>query len=82
MKLPDRELVILLLEDKYDDIALERQTMGLHKLLDQVETLENTIAVVEYLNLHKGGISSRPLHIEMALRRKKLGPFQFILHKN
>lgn len=82
MKLPERELVILLDEDNYDDVALERQTTGLHHLLDQIETLENIIQAVEYLNLHRGGVSNNRLRIEMALRSRKPGPFQFIIHKN
>jgi hypothetical protein len=82
MKVPDRELRILLPHGRYNDQVMEVQTVKLHKLLDQVETLENYISAVEFLNLHRGGISNNPLRIELALRRKSLGPFQFILHKN
>lgn len=82
MKLPDRELLILLPENRFDDIALEKQTTCLHELLDLVENLEHYIPAIEYVNLHRGGISSSPLRIELALRRKVLGPFQFIIHKN
>lgn len=82
MKVPDRELVIIQPSDKYGDQVMEKQTMWLHGLLDRVETIENCIPAVEFLNMHRGGISNKPLQIEMALRRKELGAFQFIIHKN
>lgn len=82
MKVPDRELVIVLPEGRYDHVVMERQTRWLHEVLNHVETLENYISAVEYMNLHRGGISRNPIRIEMALRRKTLGPFQFIIHMN
>jgi hypothetical protein len=82
MKVPDRELVILLPHTRGNDRVLEKQAIWLHELLDRVETIENCIPAVEFLNIHRGGISNNPLRIEMALRRKELGSFQFIIHKN
>lgn len=82
MRAPDRELVFLLPHNRHDNEVLEKQTVWLHALLDHVETIENYIHAVEFLNLHRGGISNNPVRIEMALRRKELGSFQFILHKN
>lgn len=82
MKVPDRELVILLPHTKYNEEVLEKQTVWLHELLDQIETIEHFTAAVEFLNLHRGGITNNPLRIETALRRRELGSFQFIIHKN
>jgi hypothetical protein len=82
MKVPDRELVILLPHGRYDTHVMDKQTMWLHGLLNRVETLENYVAAVEFVNLHRGGISHNRLRIELALSRDQLGPFQFILHKN
>lgn len=82
MKVPDRELVILLPHSRYNDYVFERQAVGLHELLDQIETIENYIPAVEFLNIHRGGITNNPVRIELALRRKELGSFQFIIHKN
>lgn len=82
MKAPDRELVILLPHGKYNDRVWEKQALWLHDLLDRVETIENCIPAVEFLNIHRGSISNNPVRIEMALRRKKLGSFHFIIHKN
>ncbi|HEX5553716.1 MAG TPA: hypothetical protein VFX43_10755 [Chitinophagaceae bacterium] len=82
MNVPDRELVIMLPHDRYNEQVMERQALWLHELLNHVETLDNYIQAVEFLNLHRGGISNNRLRIELALSRKTLGPFQFILHKN
>lgn len=82
MKVPDRELVILLPAGRYHEGVMENQTLRLHELLNNVETLENYKRAVEFVNLHRGGITQNPLRIEMALRSAVLGPFQFILHKN
>ena len=82
MKKPGRELLILLPEELYDDVALKHEAEGLHHLLDAVDTLSHMVSAVELLNLHRGGITHNPLRIENALRRPVLGPFQFILHKN
>lgn len=82
MKVPDRELVILLPHGKYNDLVWEKQTLWLHDLLNRIETIENYIPAVEFLNIHRGGISNNPIRVEMALRRKELGSFQFIIHKN
>lgn len=82
MKVPDRELVILSPHGKYNDQHLEKQTLWLHELLDRVETIQNYIPSIEFMNVHRGGISNNPIRVEMALRRKKLGSFQFLIHKN
>lgn len=82
MKGPERELVILLPESRYKEAVIEKQTLRLHELLNTVETLDNYKRAVEFVNLHRGGITQNPLRIEMALRRPVLGSFQFILHKN
>lgn len=82
MKVPDRELVILLPQGEDPDGMSERQTAWLHTLLNKVETIEHYVEAVELLNLHRGGITQNPVRIELAFRRKKLGPFQFLLHKN
>ena len=82
MKVPDRELVILLPHGRDSSGVLERQTLGLHKLLNRVETTENYVRAVELLNLHRGGISHHRVRIELALSKKTLGAFEFLLHKN
>lgn len=82
MKNSDRELLILLPEDRYDDVALERQAIGLNEMLDHIDTPSHTVKVVEFLNLHRGGFTHNPLRIENALRRSRLGAFQFIIYKN
>ncbi|TAN20980.1 MAG: hypothetical protein EPN37_00815 [Chitinophagaceae bacterium] len=82
MKATGRELVILLPEGKHQNTITEKQTLWLHELLNNVETLENYVKAVEFVNLHRGGITHNPLRIELALQRKVLGSFQFLLHKN
>lgn len=82
MKATGRELVILLPEGRHQDTVTEKQTLWLHELLNHVETLENYIHAVEFVNLHRGGVTHNPVRIELALRKKSLGSFQFILHKN
>lgn len=82
MKAPGRELVIVLPEGKQHNMVTEKQTLWLHELLNNVETLENYILAVEVVNLHRGGLTNNPIRLEFALRKKVLGPFEFILHKN
>jgi len=82
MKNMERELLILLPEEFYDEVALQQEAGFLHRVLTQVDTLEHTAEAVEYLNLHRGGITQNKLRIENALRRPVLGHFQFIIHKN
>lgn|GEM_PF-3038848 len=82
MKVPDRELVILLPQERNNSAVLERQTLRLHEILNKVETTEHYVEAIELLNLHRGGISHNRIRIEMALSKKRLGPFEFLLHKN
>lgn len=82
MKRPERELLLLLPEDRYDHVTLEHEAVCLHQVLDEVDTLAHVTEVVEFLNLHRGGITNNRLRVEQALRRPLLGSFQFILHKN
>ncbi len=82
MKKPERELLLLLPEERYDDVALEHEALCLHQMLDQVDVIARVAEAVEFLNLHRGGITNHRLRIEQALLRPVLGPFQFILHKN
>lgn len=82
MKVPDRELVILLPQGRHHDEAPERQADSLHRLLNGVETLEHYTEAVELLNLHRGGITHNAVRIQLALSKRRLGPFEFLLHKN
>lgn len=82
MKAPGRELVILLPDGKQHHAVSDQQTLWLHELLNNVETLENYILAVEVVNLHRGGLTNNHLRVEFTLRKKVLGPFEFILHKN
>jgi len=82
MKVPDRELVILLPHGRDSSEVLEGQTLRLHQLLNRVETTENYVNAIELLNLHRGGITHNRIRLEMALAKKRLGAFEFLLHKN
>lgn len=82
MKKTERELLLLLSEELYDDVALEHEALCLHQMLDEIDTLSHVADAVEYLSLHRGGITNKRIRVEQALLSPVLGPFQFILHKN
>lgn len=82
MKVPDRELVILLPHGRDSSEVLEDQTQRLHRLLNRVEITENYVNAIELLSLHRGGITHNRIRIEMALAKRRLGAFEFLLHKN
>lgn len=76
----ERKLLILVHKDLYDETAIEKEAQELHQLLTKTE--KQILHTVEYVNLHRGGITQNKIRIENALRRPALGAFQFILHKN
>ncbi len=82
MKNLQRELLIMLPEDLYGEETIANEAEFLDHMLKDIDTIENTANVVEYLNLNRGKITQKKLRIETALRRPVLDPFQFIIHKN
>ncbi len=77
-----RDLLMLMPENLYSKATIECEAGFLEKALNEIDTIDNAVKAVEYVNLHRGGITQNKLRIETALRRPVLDSFQFIIHKN
>ncbi len=82
MSRPERELLILLPQGRWNDTALEREVLFLHRVLGITETMDTYVAAVDVLEMNRGGRCRRRWRIEQILSKKVAGPFEFILHRN
>jgi hypothetical protein len=82
MKSVERDLLILLHEDKYDQAGIELEVKQITDLLTSIETPEFLVSAVELVDCNSHRITSKPKWVTRAISRKALRAFEFIVHKN
>lgn len=82
MKPKEREYLILSVADRFDQHDLRQEVHWLNSILAAYETPEKVSAAMELLNLNHGGFIRRRSAMLHALRKRKLGGFEFLLGKN
>lgn len=78
----ERDLLILLPEDRFSEVEIEKEAALLHKLLANAEKLEARITATEVIDINKNKVSNNPRLIAKMIDSKDLKPFQFIFNKN
>lgn len=82
MKPVDRDLLILLHEDRYTEQQIQYAVKQISEMLSLIETIDYMSAVMEVADCNKSRISSKRSVLEKAFARKTPKAFEFIIHKN
>jgi len=82
MKPVDRDLLILLHEDRYTEQQIQSAVRQISEMLTLIETMDYLCAVVEVANCNRSKVYNKRAILEKAISRKAHKPFEFIIHKN
>ncbi|RAI98703.1 hypothetical protein LX64_04688 [Chitinophaga skermanii] len=82
MKPVERDLLILLHEDRYSEQQIQFEVKQISDMLTHVETMDFIATATEVADCNKRRVSSKRTLLEKAFGRKAPKPFEFIIHKN
>jgi hypothetical protein len=82
MKIPDRDLLVLVKDEHMNEKFMEHELEQLNEMLFHYETMEKFCAVHEIFDLNKYKIVIKPYLMQQIIRQKELKPFQFLCNKN
>lgn len=82
MKMPNRDLLVLMKDEGLDKDAMENELEQLNQLLLFFETMDNICMAHEIFDLNKYKIIHRPHVIQKVINQPEVKPFVFIFNKN
>lgn len=82
MKKPNRDLLVLVKDERLNEAAMEFELEQLNQILLALETVECLCVVHEVFDLNKYKILAKEKQIRQVLQKKELRPFVFISNKN
>lgn len=82
MKPVERDLLILLHEDRYNEQEIQHEVKQISDMLSTVETLDYIVQATEVADCNKHRISNKRRVLERAFFRKEHKAFEFIIHKS
>jgi hypothetical protein len=80
MKLPNRDLLVLIKDRNLSEQSIEMQVNGLNEMLRHVESADHLTTAHEFID--RNGITHNRNKILKAIGAKTLKPFRFLLNKN
>jgi hypothetical protein len=82
MKQVERDLLILLHEDRYSEQQIQYAVKQISDMLTVVETMEYLCNVMEVADCNRNRVTSKRTVLKKVFARKEHKPFEFIIHKN
>lgn len=82
MKTPNRDLLVLVKDDRLDKEAIEFELEQLNQLLFVFETVDNFCVAHEVFDMNKYRIIHNAKKIRQVMSQKEVKPFVFISNKN
>jgi hypothetical protein len=82
MKPVERDLLILLHEDRYNEQEIQYEVKQISDMLSLVETMDYLTSATEVADCNKHRVTSKRRVLERAFFRKEPKAFEFIVHKN
>ena len=77
-----RDILLMRREINPDPKMIEREVTSLDQLLRETESTENYYTSFELIDLNRFVILHDKLHINKAMKRNALKPFQFLVNRN
>ena len=82
MKTPNRDLLVLVKDDRLNQDAIELELERLNRLLMIFETLEKLCIAHEVFDMNRYRIMRKDVKIRSIIAQKELKPFVFLFNKN
>lgn len=82
MKRPNRDLLVLVKDEKLNEAAMEFELEQLNRILLALETVECLCRVHEVFDLNRYKLHTREHKIREVLQKKDLKAFVFLSNKN
>lgn len=82
MKQVERDLLILLHEDRYSEQQIQYAVKQISDMLTVVETMDYLCNVMEVADCNKNRVTSKRTILKKVFARREHKPFEFIIHKN
>ena len=82
MKIPNRDLLVLIKDEFPSTFSMEHELEQLNEILFRTETMENFCIANEVFDLNRHAVIENRRKLVRVLRRQELKPFQFICNKN
>jgi hypothetical protein len=82
MKTPNRDLLVLVKDDRLNQEAIELELERLNRLLMIFETLEKLCIAHEVFDMNKYRIIRKDGKIRSVIAQRELKPFVFLFNKN
>ena len=82
MNNPNRDLLVLFNQELMTPQSIEHEVELLHRLLYNLERVENLVIAHEIIDLNRYRIINKPLHLRKLIRQRELKPFVFLNCKN
>lgn len=82
MKTPNRDLLVLVKDDRLNQEAIELELERLNRLLMIFETLEKLCIAHEVFDMNRYRIMRKDAKIRSIIAQKELKPFVFLFNKN
>lgn len=82
MKTPNRDLLVLVKDDRLDKDAIEFELEQLNQMLLLFETVDNLCVAHEVFDLNKYRILHKLQQIRAVIGQKELKPFVFLFNRN
>jgi hypothetical protein len=82
MKTPNRDLLVLVKNDRLNEKAMELELEKLNQLLFNFETIDNLCIAHEVFDLNIYRIHNNLKLLKKVINKKRLKPFEFLSNKN
>lgn len=82
MKVPNRDLLVLVKDDRMNEQEIENEVEKINKMLFHVESLEHICLAHEVIDMNSYKIIEKPHLVRKVLELPSEKAFQFIFNKN
>ena len=82
MKRPNRDLLVLMKDERLDEDEIQNELEQLNQLLMYFETADNICLSHEVFDMNRYRIIRKPQQVQKIIDQKDVKPFVFISNKN
>jgi hypothetical protein len=82
MKMPNRDLLVLMKDECLDEDAIQHELDQLNQLLISFDTMDNICPAHEIIDVNRYRIIDKPQQVAKIIEQEEMKPFIFISNRN
>jgi hypothetical protein len=82
MKVPNRDLLVLVKDEYMNEQAIEQEVEKLNEILYNTESIENFCVAHEVVDMNRYKILVKNHQVRKVIQQRILKPFEFLFNKN